>query len=60
MKVAQWSDRLKRFEESSQTVTAFYLAEGVSCPSGKRVIADFAASGGRLLGRSGFGFGEHT
>ena len=31
-----------------------------SCPSGKRAIADFAASGGRLLGPSGFGFDEHA
>jgi hypothetical protein len=32
-KVEQWSDRLKRFESSSETVTQFCLAEGVSQPS---------------------------
>ena len=32
-KVQQWSDRLKRFEKSSETVTQFCKAEGVSQPS---------------------------
>ena len=33
VKVAQWRDRLERFEASNQTVTAFCVAEGVSQPS---------------------------
>ena len=32
-KVAQWSDRLDRFENSGQTVTQFCVTEGVSQPS---------------------------
>ena len=32
-KVAQWSDRLERFETSGQTVTNFCVTEGVSQPS---------------------------
>jgi hypothetical protein len=32
-KVAQWSDRLDRFEDSGQTVTQFCVTEGVSQPS---------------------------
>jgi hypothetical protein len=32
-KVAQWSDRLDRFESSGQTVAQFCVTEGVSQPS---------------------------
>ena len=32
-KVAEWSDRLERFENSGQSVTQFCVAEGVSQPS---------------------------
>jgi transposase-like protein len=32
-KVAEWTNRLRRFEESGQTVTEFCLGEGVSQPS---------------------------
>jgi len=32
-KVAEWSDRLKRFENSGRSVTQFCIAEGVSQPS---------------------------
>lgn len=33
MKVAEWSDRLERFEDSGQPVTQFCISEGVSQPS---------------------------
>ena len=32
-KVAEWTNRLRRFEESGQTVTDFCVGEGVSQPS---------------------------
>ena len=32
-KVAEWSDRLERFENSGRSVTQFCVAEGVSQPS---------------------------
>lgn len=33
MKVAEWSDRLERFESSGQSVTQFCVSDGVSQPS---------------------------
>jgi len=50
LKVAQWSDRLERFEESNQTVTAFCLAEGVSQPSFYQWKKRLGAAG-RVRGR---------
>ena len=51
LKVAQWSDRLDRFEESNQTVRAFCVAEGVSTPSfyqwKKRLSVGGRVRGGR-------------
>jgi len=50
-KVAEWSDRLERFESSGQSVTQFCLAEDVSQPSfyqwRKRLAVKDRVRGGR-------------
>ena len=50
-KVAEWSDRLERFESSGQSVTQFCVAEGVSQPSfyqwRKRLGGNDRVRGGR-------------